>query len=529
MRFQIGPECLIVALVFTGCVPPDDGAAASSEKAKPAKPASAAQENGKPGRTGLVDPKAPTYQVEKGPFKVEASLKGVFESPDMTEVAVRTEAWAPNPLIVMKVVPHGTAVKKGDTLIELDLEKISQAIKDLETDRRLAELALKQAEEELPILDKTTPLDLAQAERAAKQADEDLKKFLESDRPLAERTVVFAVKNATNSLEYVQEELRQLEKMYRDKDMREETEEIILKRQRNQVESAKFFLETATRRRDDTLGVTLPRQEQTLRDAAAKQAVALEKAQATLPLTLSQKRLALEKLKYDADKAADRWAKLKRDRNAMVVTAPADGLVYYGKCLRGQWTTAAAVGAKLVRGGVLQPEEVVLTVVNPKSLFVRANVDEKDLANVRAGQKARVAATASPDVKLSGKVDQVSAVPITPGTFETRLALDPLPTASQLTPGMACTVQLVPYRKSDAVTVPATAVFADDVDDDKHFVYLARKEGKPEKRSVMVGKTSAGKTEVTEGLQEGDEILLEKPHAAKKPGASGPAALLGNP
>ena len=44
-------------------------------------------------------------------------------------------------------------VKKGDVVLELDTYKIDQAIEDSRLERELAEIALKQAKDELPILD----------------------------------------------------------------------------------------------------------------------------------------------------------------------------------------------------------------------------------------------------------------------------------------------------------------------------------------------------------------------------------------
>jgi multidrug resistance efflux pump len=513
---------LALCTVVAGCLP-DEPPVKPKDKPKSDVQAPSAGKTGDTEKPRSAEAPGPTYKVEKAPFKVEATLKGVFETPDMTEVAVRPEAWTS--MVVHKAVAHGTAVKKGDTLIEMDLEKIDQAIKDLEAERRIAELALKQAEEEVPILERTTPMDLASAERAKTLADEDLKKFLEVDRPMMEKSANFSLENAKHSVEYAQEELRQLEKMYRDKDIREDTEEIILKRQRRQLEMTKFFLAINEQRISDLIKVTLPRQEHAIREAVTKQAVALDKAKATLPLALRQKRVALEKLRYDSEKTAERLARLKRDRNILTVTAPAEGLVYYGKCVRGQWATAAQVAGRLVRGGTVQPEEVVLTIVNPASLFVRATVEEKDLPHVSSAQKVKVIPTGMPDTKCSAKIDQVSPVPVTPGNFEARISLTS--SANGVVPGMACAVKLVPYQKADALAVPAAAVFTEELDDEKQFVYQPTKNGKPEKRPVTVGKTSGGKTEILAGLQEGDEILLEKPNPQKKSGGT-PTAMIGD-
>jgi multidrug resistance efflux pump len=456
-----------------------------------------------------AQPAKGTCKVEKGPFKIEVSLKGVFEAEDMTEVAVHVDSWSP--LTVLKAVEHGTPVKVGDPLVTLDLEKIDLSLKDLEAERHQSELALKLAEEELPVLEKSTPLELAQAERSKKQADEDLKRFLEIDRPQAEKSANFMVRSAANYLEYAREELRQLEKMYRANDIREDTEEIILKRQRNTVEAQEFSLKSAEIHRNQTLKVDLPRQEQSAKDNAVKQTLALEKAQSTLPLTLKQKRVALAKAQSDYARTVDKLHKLHKDREAMLVKAPVDGIVYYGKCVRGQWTTASVVAPKLQRAGVLASDEVIMTIVKPRPLFVRATVEEKDLALVHAGVKGKVIPVALPDQKLAATVQQVSSVPLPGGTFDARLAVTLDKDTAALMPGMGCTVNLVPLARADALTVAAGAVFSDDEDQDKHYVYVAGKGGKPQKRTVTIGKTAAGKTEILEGLHAGDEVFLEKP------------------
>jgi multidrug resistance efflux pump len=464
--------------------------------------------------------KAPTHKVEKGPFKVEVALKGVLEAGEMTPVALSLEAWTPqsggSPLIVLKAVEHGSQVRKGDTLLWMDFDRIDQAIRDLEAERHLAELAIQLTEKELPLLEKSVPLDLAAAERAQKMAAEDLEKFIQKDRAFLEKSVEFWVKSAREYVEYAQEELRQLEKMYKANDLTEETEQIILKRQRNYVERANFYLTMAEKERDDTLKLELPRRDQLLRENSEKLTAALEKARSTLPLTLSQKRLTLDKMKYDRDKAADRLAKLKRDRDVMAVKAPADGLVYYGRCVRGQWTTAGAMADRLQRGGQLQPEEVVLTIVQPKGLFVQTEVEEKELHLLRPGTEAKVVATARPDDKLKAKVESVSAVPVTPGKFLARVAVEIPQEANALMPGMACSVKLVPYLKTQALTVPLSAVFTDELDEDKHYVYVPSEGDESAKRPVKVGKKTDQKAEVLEGLKEGEEILQQKPGEGPK-------------
>ena len=47
--------------------------------------------------------------------------------------------------------------------------------------------------------------------------------------------------------------------------------------------------------------------------------------------------------------------------------------------------------------------------------------------------------------------------------------------------------------------------------DDEFAALLVSADGKPRKRAVKVGKTGGGKTEILDGLKQGDEILSSKP------------------
>jgi HlyD family secretion protein len=167
--------------------------------------------------------------------------------------------------------------------------------------------------------------------------------------------------------------------------------------------------------------------------------------------------------------------------------------------------------SRLQRDGTVPANEVFMTVVAPRPFFIRATADEKDLHWLRPGLAGRAVLTGYPDLKLPAKLVQLSTVPREAGTFEARIAVEPGEGTAALMPGMACTVKFVPYRKDDALTVPASVVFTDGTDDGAHYVYCLNKNGKPEKRAVKVGKTVGDKTEVLEGLQPGDRIQASKP------------------
>jgi multidrug efflux pump subunit AcrA (membrane-fusion protein) len=185
-----------------------------------------------------------------------------------------------------------------------------------------------------------------------------------------------------------------------------------------------------------------------------------------------------------------------------------DGLVYYGKATRGQWPAVSSVAPRLARGGMLQPSEVFLTIVDPRPAFLRATVEEKDLDMIKLGAEGVATPVGAPQSKLAANVAWVEPVPVAPGSFEARVKLS-VPAPAKLVPGMAASIKLVTYKKDDALTLPESAVFSDG--DDSHYVYLPPYGGKPGKKAVTVGKTAGGRVEILEGLKEGDEILASKP------------------
>ena len=62
-----------------------------------------------------------THKVKRELFKIELALKGIFEADKAAEIVLRPEVWSS--LEVAKAVEHGQAVKRGDLLVECDLDK----------------------------------------------------------------------------------------------------------------------------------------------------------------------------------------------------------------------------------------------------------------------------------------------------------------------------------------------------------------------------------------------------------------------
>lgn len=453
------------------------------------------------------------HKVANEYLKQETTLSGVFEATTMTEVLIRPESWSE--FTVLEAVEHGAKVKKGDSLITFDMKKIDEAIEQSEAANRLSKLALQQAEEDQKYYEQTLPLDMKAATRSKEIADEELQQFLTKDKALAIRSAEFSLRFSKINLENAQEELKQLEKMYRAEDLREESEEIVLKRARDSVDQAKFFLESSQARHEEFMKYTMPRREEAIKEATTRTGLAYEKTKATTPLVQSQKKLSQEKAKYDQSKSDEKLTKLKKDRAAMNLTAPADGVVYYGKSTRGNWA-AGSFGTptdKYQKHQTLRGEEVWMTIVKTRPIFVRMNVSEKDLPGLRTGLTGKATVGAMPDQKVLARIESIASTPLG-GSFDCKAAVVSGDDNEALMPGMTCSVKFVPFAR-EAVAVPSAMVFTDERDDDKKYVWVKGSAGKPEKKDVEIGKILGGKTEITKGLKEGDMIYKEKPADAK--------------
>lgn len=467
-----------------------------------------AQEPAKPDAEKAIESKpVDTVTAEKGRFEVVYEVKGDFDPLDATVVQVKPEAWV-QPLEIVRVVPHGTRVNAGDALVEFDTEKLDRAIADLELDLAIGEKTLEIARRELPVTEALQPLELAEAERETLAASEDLARFLAIGRTFAEESARFRLKASEEQLKYSREELRQLEKMYKDKDLTEETEEMILQRTRFEVESGEFNLRRAGIDTEAALAFEVPRKEAALKDAAEKSKLGLEKARATSAIALEQKRLALKKAERDRLEALRKMRDLQQDRAGIPLKAPRSGIVYYGKQHDGAWSTAA-VAAKAQVGQGVPVGDLVFTVVDPERVAFRVRVDEKDLHLLAAGLKGRVELSGFPDAEAAITLDSATTVP-RDGKVDARFAVTVPAGGIKPLPGMTGSARCQVYSRPDAVTLPASAIFRDD--DGKRIVWLPGKDGAaPEKRVVKTGRTSAGKTEILEGIAAGDVVRSSRP------------------
>ena len=456
-----------------------------------------------------------TAKAETKRVRVVATLDGTFTAEKMTPVALRPEAWSQ--FEIVEIVDHGSEVHAGQTLVKFDREKFDEEQAELELQLHVSELAIRKAEVELPRLEKSLTMAADEAERNDKNTHEDFDRFHKIDRPMLLKSIEYSLKNAQFQLDYSQDELDQLDKMYEADDLTEDTEEIVLKRTRTEVDFAKFNLEQTKQYCDELLAVRLPRFEIDIKESLEKAALALAQAKTALALDITRARYDLEQQRQTRAKSLDRHAKLLTDRALMELKAPADGIVYYGECENGNWSDMAALIAKLKPHGNASADTVLMTILERRPLEVLAQVGEAQRPDFTIGQAAKVVPPVESAEWLPVKLKSVTAVPVATGKFDADFDLTGSELPDWIVAGMSCKVKVTTYDKEDALVVPKKAVHTDKDDEELKYVWLIdskdgdpkNAEAKAERRNVKLGKTSGENVEVTSGLKLGDVVSLE--------------------
>ena len=449
--------------------------------------------------------KPESHTVELGPLKVDVELDGLFVASDSSEVVLRPEEWSR--FEVVEAVAHGTRVNKGDVLIRFDDEDLEKDIAEETVEQRLSELALMQFEEEFPRVQRQREMAFERAKLAHEQMVEDFEYYKSTDRPFSVEIAHHRYKSAQEDLASQHEELAQLEKMYAADDLTEETEQIVLRRQRFQVAAAELNLRLREAARDYSLNVTLPRSDDSFRRSLERSKLQLEQAKIKKEKGTIRAKYELEQKRRKRAESIERHANLLSDRSLMVVRSPADGVVYYGKCTKGKWSEIDTLAKKLKPHGTVSANSVLMTVVDQRPLEVVAKIAERELTDFQVGQVALVVPSADDKLELKAKVTEVGNIPGTGNKYPVVLEVNLSDAPAWLVAGMECDASVTVYENQEAMLIPKSMLNSSEADDEEDYVLVLDDQGEPQERKVSVGRKKDGKVEILSGLNVGDEVV----------------------
>lgn len=436
------------------------------------------------------------------PFFVAHTFNATALPAQTTAISLPAQAWAD--FEIQQILPHGSKVAAGDTLVTFDPIDIDKKLADTRRALSAGELALAQAQLELKTLTESTPLLLEAARRTARNAKEELEYFTNTRRKAAEEAADQGLKQAKQSLENAREELKQLQKMYDADDLTEETEEIILVRQRDAVVRSEFLLRMEQLGYERTIKVTLPRQAETLTDAAKDATITLAASEEELPRKLKLATIALETAKIGFTREQENLTKLEADRKFFEIKTPAAGWFYYGTIEDGRWSTGEATKGLVVHGKAPLKRPFATFIPATAKLDMVAFVDEATARAITPELKGSAAPTGREELELATTVVSIAFTPGTDGRYRANLDLA-WPKDLAVAPGTTAAITVVSYQQPEALAIPTKALTQTATG---WNVEVKLGDGKSEQRAVKRGRSSKDQTEILSGLEAGQVLIV---------------------
>jgi membrane fusion protein, heavy metal efflux system len=137
------------------------------------------------------------------------------------------------------------------------------------------------------------------------------------------------------------------------------------------------------------------------------------------------------------------------------------------------------------------------------SVWVLANVYQGDMAAVHVGDQVTVRTDSYPD-KFQGKISFMSpALDPNTRTLQARIVVEN--PGEKLKNNMYVTATVNAGVEQNAIAVPDASVLRDD--ENQPFVYVASGSNQFGRRSVEIGQSESGKTQILKGLRPGDKVV----------------------
>jgi HlyD family secretion protein len=160
-------------------------------------------------------------------------------------------------------------------------------------------------------------------------------------------------------------------------------------------------------------------------------------------------------------------------------------------------------------GELATANQPLLTVMDTSRLIAKAHIAQSEAASLKVGSPAqlRVAGLTEP---VEGKVSLVSPA-LDPGSTTIEVWVESKKPNEALRPGMTAQLSITGRSESNAVVVPTAAVFKND--DGADYVVLAGADGHAHFKTVSVGIRNAEQVQITEGIKDGDAIIVSGGYA----------------
>jgi HlyD family secretion protein len=239
---------------------------------------------------------------------------------------------------------------------------------------------------------------------------------------------------------------------------------------------------------------------------------ALDDAERAYKLAVNKQNVARAQMMVLQAKIAQSQAEVAHDQanlkqldeqlNYTDIVSPIDGIILSRDVEMGD-----AVSSILVLGS---SATLVMTIGDTREVYVKGKVDESDIGRVYLGQPARIKVESFKDKTFNGVVTKISPMGVEKDnvtTFEVRVSINN--PGGELRAEMTANAEIILEEHKSVLQVAEGAIIYDK--DRKASVEVPDPKGKDGQRKVAIniGISNGAKTEVLNGLKEGDQVILQ--------------------
>jgi cobalt-zinc-cadmium efflux system membrane fusion protein len=158
---------------------------------------------------------------------------------------------------------------------------------------------------------------------------------------------------------------------------------------------------------------------------------------------------------------------------------------------------------KSVLGAMIDQSSELMTIMDPTTLWIDAEIYERDIAKIRIGQNVEASVPAYPGESFTGKISYIGdQLNDESRTITVRAEVENRD--YKLKPGMFADIKIDLNHASQALVLPREAI----LDDNNEQIVFVKLDGSYTPQIVEVGIKENGFCEIRSGLRQGDEVVV---------------------
>jgi RND family efflux transporter MFP subunit len=444
------------------------------------------------------------YTVKRSDLPIQVTENGNLQSQTTTAVRCQVENFGRDRsgTQILSIVENGSDVKEGDLLVELDSALITERLdeQELQTERSRNEqiqatVTFENQKTQNETLLAEAKLQLALDELGLQQYEDEEGGTFQLDLQLLDLNIQTAEAN----------------RLIRQTDLKG-TEQLakLGYRSKGDLEQARLAALSA----DTEVARQVSTRKEMVDYTYRKTKMELEGKVATAKRSMLQVErnneaslLQAEAAKIAADRAftkeTEKLEKYKKQLEKCKIFAPHGGMATYATDRDGK--------TRMAEGRTVYERQRIITLPDLSAMEVKTGVHESVLDSIQAGLPATITVDAFPNHKFKGRIKSVAVLAdrgewhsTDVKVYTTIVTINEGELIEGIRPGMSAVVDIHVERVEDVLTVPVTAVAQIG---EENWIYV-ESAGGVDKVRVTLGKTNEKFIEITEGLAEGQRVVI---------------------